>query len=338
MPTKRRKATEEIASGAPEPKRRSQRLAFTQTPVPKEPLDIKDSKGPFDKITKSKSSGSKKTETQSSPEGQTKPTKSAPKTQKQSTTKSKSKSKSKSSPPENEPLLKSPTTASPFHTLTLQSPLLKSPIPCHTYSSPSTTSPTLIFTHGAGGTLSAPAVLQFCSGFSTYFPILVFQGSMNLAARTKGFHACIKHLSDTDTDEEESKTILLGGRSMGSRAAIIALKDYLATFTSPPPTLLILVSYPLKGPNGDMRSEILFALPDYVKVLFVIGDRDHMCPLDELEAVRGKMGARSWLVVVRGADHGMSKGDLGERAGRRAGEWVRDGEVDWGVGGRVEVG
>lgn len=55
-----------------------------------------------------------------------------------------------------------------------------------------------------------------------------------------------------------------------------------------------------------------------------------MCDLDMLEGVRQKMKARSWRVVVNGADHGMNvkpkKGTkgVGELVGKVAAEWFEE--------------
>ncbi|KAH6843634.1 hypothetical protein B0T12DRAFT_339217, partial [Alternaria alternata] len=199
------------------------------------------------------------------------------------------------------------------------------PIQCHQYTpSSSTTSPILIFTHGAGGTLSADAVVNFCTGFSEYLPVLAFQGSMNLKARTKGFHACIE-------EQVKKKRMLLGGRSMGARAAVIAASEHIADQDHEQEETsiqLILVSYPLQGPKDDLRDQILLDLPESIGVLFVIGDKDVMCPLDLLNETRSKMVAKSQVVVVRDADHGMNikpasaTKEVGESTGRVAAWWV----------------
>ena len=90
---------------------------------------------------------------------------------------------------------------------------------------------------------------------------------------------------------------------------------------------MVFVSYPLQGPNG-VRDQILLDLPREMEVLFVVGDRDAMCPLELLEEVRVKMKAKSRLVVVRGADHGMNARpahktkELGEETGRVAAKWL----------------
>jgi predicted alpha/beta-hydrolase family hydrolase len=208
--------------------------------------------------------------------------------------------------------------------ISIDSPLVKKPIESAMYnSSTPRTGPTLIFTHGAGGTLSAPAVVNFCTGFSAAHPVLVFQGSMNLASRVKGFHACIENV---DKKKGDATHLVLGGRSMGARAAVMAAAEVLEQ-DEEATVELVLISYPLQGPK-DVRDQILLSLPASVSVLFVIGDRDAMCPLDLLNDVRSKMEAKSQLVVVRGADHGMHtkpasvEQKLGEQTGTVAAAWL----------------
>ncbi|KAF2654719.1 hypothetical protein K491DRAFT_693529 [Lophiostoma macrostomum CBS 122681] len=250
-----------------------------------------------------------------------------------------------------------PTSNSPT-SFSINTPDLKKPIQCQTYTPQNTagssktktasSNETLIYTHGAGGTLSAPAVVHFCTGFSSpsasSIPILAFQGSMNLAARVKGFHACIDHVSSQGQDgvgkekknkkengngngngDGNAKRLLLGGRSMGARAAVIAATEALQSNKQEEQNIdLVLASYPLRGPKS-LRDEILIALPENVRVLFMIGSKDSMCPLDLLNEVREKMEAQTWLVTVEGLDHGMrGKGEreLGEWSGRVALEWV----------------
>jgi predicted alpha/beta-hydrolase family hydrolase len=218
--------------------------------------------------------------------------------------------------------------------LTITHPDVKKPIQCHQYTpktTPSDISPTLIFTHGAGGTLSAEAVVNFRTGFSTSLPVLAFQGSMNLKARTKSFHVCIEELRSKY--EESMKSLVLGGRSMGARAAAIAASEFLEESDDEGKDLsvrLVLISYPLQGPK-DVRDQILLDLPGDVSVLFIIGDKDAMCPLDLLNETREKMSAKSQLVLVKGADHGMHvkpaklEQRIGEETGRLAATWVDGG-------------
>jgi hypothetical protein len=99
---------------------------------------------------------------------------------------------------------------------------------------------------------------------------------------------------------------------------------------------LILISYPLQSPIGDVRDRILLELPAETDVLFISGDRDEMCHVERLRQVRRRMKARSWMVRVRGAGHGMdvkatsnSKAkpkvvteEVGVETGRCAAEWL----------------
>jgi predicted alpha/beta-hydrolase family hydrolase len=172
---------------------------------------------------------------------------------------------------------------------------------------------------------------------------------MNLKARTKSFHVCIDELQSirngvlegkgkerNSKEQDTGKRLLLGGRSMGARAAVIAASEHLAERDEEGGEMdvrLVLVSYPLQGPKDELRDQVLLDIPEGVGVLFVIGDRDAMCPLDLLHETRSKMSAQSQLVVIRGADHGMhtkpaslTKG-LGEETGRVAARWVH-GEVE----------
>ncbi|KAG8529716.1 uncharacterized protein KY384_005197 [Bacidia gigantensis] len=167
----------------------------------------------------------------------------------------------------------------------------KKPIICAQYAKDGerlNESPALIFTHGAGGTIKADAVVNFAKGFATLSPILTFQGTMNLKARTTAF---------TAVSEDQNFFKCFGGRSMGARAAVLASIERT--------THLVLVSYPLHT-DKDVRDQILLDLSADKKTIFVSGDRDSMCDIDRLQEIRDKMKAKSWLCLVEGADHSMS--------------------------------
>ena len=227
---------------------------------------------------------------------------------------------------------------------TVESTLVKSPIICHEYAPLSTavatnTLPHVIFTHGAGGTLSAPAVVNFCTGFSSVSTssLFAFQGSTNLGSRVKGFHACRDYVYRDDSARSgftggKERSAVFGGRSMGARAAVIAATELEVEMRgkqggSEASVRLVLVSYPLQGPK-DVRDQILLDLPESFQVLFIVGDTDAMCPLELLERAREKMRAKSRLIVMRGADHGMNvrptskTREIGEQTGRAAARWL----------------
>lgn len=193
-----------------------------------------------------------------------------------------------------------------------------------THVGPGKSNPALIFTHGAGGDLNVEAVRYFRLGFATQLPIVCFQGNMNLQSRVKMFNAVV---------EAQANPSNLGGRSMGARAATMAITESTDH--------LVLVSYPLHTAK-DLRDSILLALPPSIKVIFVIGDRDSMCDLHRLEQVREKMKCKTWRVVVQGADHGMhikpraGSADVVQKSGEVVATWImqssedkREGLISW---------
>lgn len=92
------------------------------------------------------------------------------------------------------------------------------------------------------------------------------------------------------------RPVVLCGKSMGSRMGChVALEE--------PVAALVCFGYPLRGQNGKLRDEVLLALR--TPILFIQGTKDPLCPLGELERVRGGMKAPSALHVVEGGDHSL---------------------------------
>jgi hypothetical protein len=145
---------------------------------------------------------------------------------------------------------------------------------------------------------------------------------MNLTSRTKMFDAVVSSYPDTRA---------LGGRSMGARAAVMCANTQ-EDDSGKGAQNMVLVSYPLHTAK-DTRDQILMAIDWKTRVLFVIGDQDKMCELERLEEVRRKMKARSWRIVVKGADHGMN---VHPKIGTRGvGELIGEVVEDW-LKGNVE--
>lgn len=216
----------------------------------------------------------------------------------------------------------------------------KKPINC-IYTLPSTnevesTTPALIFTHGAGGTLQSEAVANFVDGFissPSKSSIICFQGNMNLKSRAKMFTAVINSGREQPELEITTSPQCLGGRSMGARAAVMAITEET--------THLVLISYPLHT-DKETRDQILLDLPEFMKVIFVSGEHDTMCDLKRLEDVRKKMTCKTWRVVVQAADHGMNikpkaaTQEMGKATGRVVANWLassddnlREGWIIW---------
>lgn len=107
---------------------------------------------------------------------------------------------------------------------------------------------------------------------------------------------------------------VLAGKSMGGRIGChVALEEEVAA--------LVCLGYPLAGPRGDVRDDVLVAL--HAPILFVQGSRDPLCPLELLERVRGRMKAPTALHVVEGGNHSL---EVGVRA--LAGREERQEDVD----------
>lgn len=204
----------------------------------------------------------------------------------------------------------------------------KKPIECEGHGNAGS-KPDLIFTHGAGGDLKAPAMQDFAAGFAESSSLVMFKGNLNLKARVSSFQKVVEH---------EDCSPALGGRSMGARAACLAAQASEGKINT-----LILVSFPLVGAaKQDSREQILLDLPEGVDVLFISGTEDTMCDLDQLREVEGRMKARSWVLQVEGADHGMAmkpkeaSQPMRVKTGEVAAEWLksRDGSkrfrlLDW---------
>lgn len=197
-------------------------------------------------------------------------------------------------------------------------------IVCQRYLAPSTLdaaseAQSLIFTHGAGGGIANPATASFAAGFARWAAVLVVQGTMNLTSRVRTFAAVRQH---------EGWARVLGGRSMGARAAVMSCNE--GGDEGGGTGALVLVSYPLDNGKGEIRDGILKEVKVGVDVLFVVGGGDAMCDVGMLGMVRREMRAKSWVVLVQGADHGMSLGkgaateEVRKASGEVAARWVRE--------------
>lgn len=204
-------------------------------------------------------------------------------------------------------------------------------ITCETRNRPGSSLPSLIFTHGAGGGLESAAMRSFATGFSHCGRVTSFQGNMNLTSRVAMFRAVVEHHQEKSKED----VLVLGGRSMGARAAVLAALELIADGKEV--QALILVSYPLTASkNGkqerefERREKILLDLPGNVDVLFVSGTRDVQCDLKALRELRESMKAGSWIVEARGADHGMGLApktgtdEVGQLMGEVAARWLEE--------------
>jgi hypothetical protein len=117
-------------------------------------------------------------------------------------------------------------------------------------------------------------------------------------------------------DARRGEALVLVGKSMGGRVGChVAVEQPSAVCA------LVCFGYPLigAGKTKKRRDQVLRALT--VPVLFVQGDRDVMCPLDELDRVRREMSAASELHVIAGGNHSL---EVGKRQLKARGETQAD--------------
>jgi uncharacterized protein len=124
--------------------------------------------------------------------------------------------------------------------------------------------------------------------------------------------------------ETRPRRLIIGGRSMGGRAAsMLAAEDFACDG-------LLLFAYPLHpaGKPEQLRDAHLPALT--VPTLCLNGTRDTLCRRDLMEAVLKKVGPNFQMHWLEGADHmwhvlkssGRTDVEVLEEAGRVSEEWI----------------
>jgi uncharacterized protein len=168
-------------------------------------------------------------------------------------------------------------------------------------------SPIIVFAHGAG----APSASAWMRGWATRLgelgDVSAFDYPYMKAGRKSPDRPPVLLAAHREALDEarkkygEGRPVVLAGKSMGSRMgchlAVELAKEGQA------PAALVCFGYPLRGGSGTLRDEVLRELE--TPILFLQGSRDALCPLDDLERVRGQMRARNQLFVVDGGDHSL---------------------------------
>ena len=135
---------------------------------------------------------------------------------------------------------------------------------------------------------------------------------------------CFAAVVQRARDETRPRRLIIGGRSMGGRAASMLAAEGFACDG------LLLLAYPLH-PEGKPEKLRDAHLPDItVPTLCLNGTRDALCRRDLMEAVLGRVGPGFRMHWLEGADHGWhvlkssgrTDADVLEEAGRVSEEWL----------------
>ena len=166
----------------------------------------------------------------------------------------------------------------------------------------------LVLTHGAGGNARAPLLVALGEAFAARgLTVLRYDLPFRQASRTapprpsgaardrEGLRSAVTVLKS-----RVGGRIFLGGQSYGGRQASMLAAGEAGLIDG-----LLLLSYPLHPPgrHAELRTAHLPKLN--VPTLFAHGSRDPFGSLEELEAARALVPARTQLLPIQGAGHDL---------------------------------
>lgn len=135
---------------------------------------------------------------------------------------------------------------------------------------------------------------------------------------------CFRAVAERTRTELEPEVLLLGGHSMGGRAASHLAADGHGCGG------LILLSYPLHpaGQPEKLRSEHLASIP--VPVLCLNGTRDELCLREKMEPILATLPQNWTMHWLEGADHGYhvqkrsgrTEDEIMEEIGQTSARWL----------------
>ncbi|CAG2240846.1 Testis-expressed protein 30 [Mytilus edulis] len=168
------------------------------------------------------------------------------------------------------------------------------------YNDPAKISYGIILTHGAGGDMNHKQLVGIAEKLAKagYLVLRFTCKGLNLAYRTKVFTGIVDYVKE---NYPHLKGCFIGGRSMGSRAAVgVCCDSKMTDFLQG----VICLSYPLHKPN-DFKQLRDGPLYDVTKpVLFVSGTDDNMCDQELFLPVLDHM-TKSQVHWIEGGNHGL---------------------------------
>jgi uncharacterized protein len=162
-----------------------------------------------------------------------------------------------------------------------------------------------VFAPGAGGHMADKSVLGMSAALTERGVGVV---RFNFLYRSKGSSRpdpmpklveCWRAVSTRVREELDPKYILLGGRSMGGRAASVAVSECLACDG------LLLLAYPLHPPGQAAKLRVAHLAAIRQPVLCINGTRDTFCERPLMEHTLAGLGPNWQMLWLEGADHGF---------------------------------
>jgi predicted alpha/beta-hydrolase family hydrolase len=184
--------------------------------------------------------------------------------------------------------------------------------------------------HGAGGNMNDRGILQTANTLRSRglgvvrFNFLYKEKKAGRPDPMPRLKECITAVVSRVREEIEPKTLIIGGRSMGGRAASMLAADGFACDG------LLLLAYPLHPPGkpDQLRDAHLPAIK--VPVICFNGTRDPFCTPELMEAVLKRVKADWDMYWIEGADHsfhvlkssGRTDGQVLDEIGGASEAWV----------------
>lgn len=192
--------------------------------------------------------------------------------------------------------------------------------------------PVFVLAHGAGGNLGdsgvvrSAAVLRSHGMHTVRFNFVYREKRIGRPDPMPRLTECTAAVVERVRAELSPKRLIIGGRSMGGRAASVLASQGFACDG------VLLLAYPLHPPGkpAQLRSQ---HLPDiHQPVLCINGTRDEFCTRELMEEVLTTVQPTWRMHWIEGADHsfhvlkksGRTDLDVMEEIGSVVGRWVRD--------------
>ena len=198
----------------------------------------------------------------------------------------------------------------------------------------------LVLTHGAGSNCAAPLLVALAEAFAARgFAVLRCDLPYRQIRRTGPPHpggaardrAGLIRAANTLRQLFPGK-IALGGQSYGGRqASMVAAEDPRVA------DALLLLSYPLHPPGRADQPRTGHVPQLRTPVLFAHGSADPFGSLDELKAARLLIPARTSVIAIDGAGHGLGKSPKISRPAAETVERVVSGFLGFVEGARIHA-